>query len=1017
MVFKRPVTSVEHLYLSGKEIFSDIVIQAIIEGKGILKPDELQDALIKVSKKFPGTCLRLHKNNWINDGEPAKVILLEKYPNTREHLSEYVNMHDGFDPQGGHTVEVELAQEDNRSLVIFRSVHAVMDGRGLEFWAKAVFATLRGEKIEAADSIMTDDTFTLEKRAPIKKDEPKIPRSEGPPLNADADIQNNFSFDYDRITLKGTDPAIVAKLGIGINKLLIEKKDDKGTMMVPVDLRQEISKDEPRSTGNLSLPVFITLEKDQTWSQLLSQLLSKLQKKKYIGRSRNNLMYRRLSKRMLGVFVKSLWNFQMRKGKYITSAVVSHVGNHLFNDYSSPGFIADSIAFIPCVMPIAPLSLVITESEMKTEIIIVKGQSLFDSPRATLEEIIKSAQLDHLITDEIKKKSGAGVKKQRDLLPEPLKPVIYKDAHLGLHELFERQVLLHGEKICLVFGEHSLSYSEVNAQSNKLAHYLISRGLNHGDFVGVQLERSLESIISILAIMKAGGVYVPLDPSIPENRLQYLIEDSKPAFIIIRATQAISMSHDVQMIHIEKSAEEIAQFSNGNPAVKITSSDLCYMIYTSGSTGKPKGAMNKHSSLTNHFLWIQETLGLNSNDATLHKTPCNFDASILEIFLALQCGAKIVIAKADGHKSTHYQLNEISKHRVTFIFSVPSVLNIMLDEIGEQENTTLRLILLGGEQFSMHLYEKLRHRFPQVSVHNLYGPAEAAIEVTTFDCKQEFEGENVPIGKAIANVETFVVDEDMNLVEAGTPGELIISGIAIGSGYFGKEELTGKMFIDHPFLKNSEHKAYRTGDIVRQLADGNLVFLGRKDNQVKIGGVRIELGEIEYHLQSIPWIDQAVVVGKAISSKQSNAQMTLIAYYSFKDIENNDRNNEIRLILRDKLPGYMVPSIYVEIDRLPLNASGKVDRLNLPDPNVSIEIKIESRDTWSETEKHLAQIWESVLSSPPNRNCNFFDMGGNSILAISLIEKINESFKCNLSAPVLYEKPDFADIVIILNKS
>jgi amino acid adenylation domain-containing protein len=467
-----------------------------------------------------------------------------------------------------------------------------------------------------------------------------------------------------------------------------------------------------------------------------------------------------------------------------------------------------------------------------------------------------------------------------------------------------------------------------------LAHYLISRGLKKGNFVGVLIERSFESIISLLAIMKAGGVYVPFDPSIPENRLEYMIEDSRPVFILTLASQTIGDFHDVQLIHLDVLADKISRFSNENPEITITSNDLCYMIYTSGSTGQPKGAMNKHSALTNNFLWMQKTYGLNSKDATLHKSPCNFDASILEIFLALQCCAKIVIAEPDGHKSTHYQLAEIKKHNVTFIFSVPSVLNIMLDEIGEQQNTSLRLILVGGEQFSMHLYDKLRNRFPQVSVCNLYGPAEAAIEVTAFDCHQEFEGESVPIGKPIANVETFVVDDNMNLVEPGTPGELIIYGIAIGSGYFGKKELTDDMFIDHPFLEKNEYKAYRTGDIVRQLSDGNLVFLGRKDNQIKISGVRIELGEIEYHLQSIPWIDQAVVVGKAISSKQSNNQMTLVAYYSSNDSNDSSRNKEIRLILRDKLPGYMVPSIFIEINKFPLNASGKVDRLNLPSPNV-----------------------------------------------------------------------------------
>jgi amino acid adenylation domain-containing protein len=302
--------------------------------------------------------------------------------------------------------------------------------------------------------------------------------------------------------------------------------------------------------------------------------------------------------------------------------------------------------------------------------------------------------------------------------------------------------------------------------------------------------------------MKAGGVYVPLDPTLPENRLLYLIADSRPAFIIAMSTQAIPYSDGVKIIHIDKLQEEIVKFSDRNLNLPVSPGDLCYMIYTSGSTGQPKGAMNTHGALTNNFLWMQSTFNLNADDATLQKTPFNFDASILETFLALQCGAKIVIAKPEGHKDTSYLQEEIRKHSITFIFSVPSVLNIMLDEIEEQKNTGLRLILVGGEQFSMHLYEKLRSRFHGVSVYNLYGPAEAAIEVTTFDCSREFSGESVPIGKPIANIETFVVDENMNPVEQGTSGELIIYGIGIGSGYFGKEELTAEKFIDHPLKQN-----------------------------------------------------------------------------------------------------------------------------------------------------------------------------------------------------------------------
>ncbi len=1017
MVFKRPVTGIERLYLAGKHVFSDVVIQVIIEGEGSVDPEDLKNALARVSRQFPGTALRLYKNNWIGDGELPKVICLKEYPDTGKHLSQFVHMHEGFNPELGHTVEVEYAKKDNRTLLNFRSLHSIMDGYGLDFWIQAVFSAMRHENIPWADSTMNDDAFMKLKRAHIRKEEPFIPRCTGPVCGTDSDSADNFDFDYARLTLKGTVPAVVAKLSIGIKNLLIKNESDRGTILVPVDFRQDIEGDGRESTANLSFPVFLNLEKNQTWSQLLSQLLTKLQEKRYLARSRNNVIYKGLSMNMLARISGNLWNSQIRKGKYLLSAVVSHVGRKNFKNYSIPGFQADSVVFVPCIMPIAPLSLAITESDTKTEIILVKGKTLFSSPGETLEKIITLSGLDHLIMKDVREVPDSDINKIPVVPSKPLEPVIYKNAHLGLHELFEGQVLINSEGTCLIYGEDTLTYLDVNIRANKIAHLLLSRGMKKGDFVCVLMERSFDAIISILAIMKAGGVYVPLDISIPYDRLEYMLTDSKPAFIIIRDSQTVPVSGDLQVLNIDDLAAEIARCSDQNLNMPIVSGDLCYMIYTSGSTGQPKGAMNTHAALTNNYLWMQDTYGLNSDDATLQKTPFNFDASILEIFLALQSGARIVIARPDGHKSTGYLLEEIRKHGVTFIFSVPSVLNIMLDEMGEDEKTTLRLALVGGEEFSMHLYKKLRSRFPDVSVYNLYGPAEAAIEVTTFDCRQEFDGESVPIGKPIANVETFIVDENMNPVEPGTPGELIISGIAIGPGYFGRADLTAEYFIEHPFQKESRYRAYRTGDIVRQLPGGNLVFLGRKDNQIKIGGVRIETGEIEHHLLTIPWVDEAVVVGKKISSNQSDAQITLVAYYSAREVDDYDQNKEIRSILRKKLPGYMVPSVFVKIVRLPLNSSGKVDRLNLPDPAVFITDRVESCDTWSEVEKKLADLWEAVLGFPPNRNSNFFDMGGNSILAITLIEKINKDFQCKLQARILYENPDFADIVNMLQKS
>ncbi|RYZ56047.1 MAG: non-ribosomal peptide synthetase, partial [Proteobacteria bacterium] len=340
-------------------------------------------------------------------------------------------------------------------------------------------------------------------------------------------------------------------------------------------------------------------------------------------------------------------------------------------------------------------------------------------------------------------------------------------------------------------------------------------------------------------------------------------------------------------------------------------------------------------------------------------------------------------------------LDLIREHKVTFLSIVPSVFNLFLDEIDVQEESSLKLVFLGGEEFTRKLYDKFKQRFPKATAVNLYGPAEAAIDTLTFDCRSGFQGRTVPIGRPVANTEIFVVDESMQVVAPGESGELIIAGVQIGAGYFNRPELTQEKYIEHPFNPNSPFKAYRTGDLVRQLPDGQIEFMGRIDHQVKIRGVRIELGEIEHGLELIAGVNRAVVV-----AKDMNGDKSLVAYWT------GDTNEDLRRAMAKSLPDYMIPSLFMKLDKIPFNANGKVDRLALPE--VKVEAKVEDQFVPSNAhEKAVADVWSVLLKAPVGKRTHFFEAGGNSLLAISVVVRVNAALRIKLHPQDLLENPRF----------
>ncbi|MBF3825779.1 amino acid adenylation domain-containing protein, partial [Burkholderia pseudomallei] len=428
-----------------------------------------------------------------------------------------------------------------------------------------------------------------------------------------------------------------------------------------------------------------------------------------------------------------------------------------------------------------------------------------------------------------------------------------------IHQLFEAQVDRKPEAIALTFDGQRLGYAELNARANRLAHYLQERGVGPDRLVALCAERGIEMVVGLLAILKAGGAYVPLDPSHPPERLRRMLDDTNPVAVLVDDIGADALasfeSHVAARSPRVHLSRDIAQWRACSPANPPTPREraarrLAYVIYTSGSSGEPKGVMNEHRGVVNRLWWMQQTYALDERDAVLQKTPFSFDVSVWEFFWPLMSGARLVIAKPEGHKDPAYLSELIDRERVTTLHFVPSMLQAFLEDEGAARGCgSVKRVMCSGEALPPSLVKRFYRCLPDARLHNLYGPTEAAVDVTAWACDAEEGGASVPIGWPIANTRIYVLDGHGQPVPRGVAGELYIGGVQVARGYLNRPELTRERFVDDPFVAGG--RLYKTGDLARWRTDGSLEYLGRNDFQVKIRGFRIELGEIEAQLAKV----------------------------------------------------------------------------------------------------------------------------------------------------------------------
>jgi len=555
-----------------------------------------------------------------------------------------------------------------------------------------------------------------------------------------------------------------------------------------------------------------------------------------------------------------------------------------------------------------------------------------------------------------------------------------------IHELFEVQVARTPQAEALVFAEERLSYRELNQRANQLGNYLQQLGVGPETLVAVLLDRSVDLVVSLLGILKAGGAYVPIDPEYPAERVRYMLADCGARVLLTQATLAAHVDSPTgcTVVQLDQEWERIAQQSDMNVASAVSTENLAYVIYTSGSTGTPKGAMNTHRALCNRLLWMQQAYQLDNTDRVLQKTSVSFDVSVWEFFWPLITGAGLVLAQPGGQRDSAYLVQLLTAEQITTVHFVPSMLEVFLQEQDVERCGHLKRVICSGEALSVELQQRFFARLP-VQLENLYGPTEAAIDVSRWSCERDSERRTVPIGRPIANLRLYVLDEEQRLVPVGVTGELYIGGVGVGRGYHGRAALTAERFVPDPFSREAGARLYRTGDQARIARDGQIEYLGRRDGQVKLRGFRIELGEIEAALLQHEQVQEAVVVARA----GEGGEQRLVAYVVAKEV----RSSELRRYLQEKLPHYMVPATFVELERMPLSPNGKVDRRALPEPEVDrAGLAVEYAAPVTAVEKILVNIWSEVLGVPQvGIHDNFFELGGDSILSLRIVAKANQA--------------------------
>jgi amino acid adenylation domain-containing protein len=555
------------------------------------------------------------------------------------------------------------------------------------------------------------------------------------------------------------------------------------------------------------------------------------------------------------------------------------------------------------------------------------------------------------------------------------------DKNTNINTLFEQQVKKTPNNIAAIFNGISITYQELYNKVLQLSCLLRKKGVGREKIVGIMVERSIDMIVAILSVLKAGGAYLPIDPEYPTDRIEYMLSDSNTQILLIQSNLSEKVAFSGEIIVIDNEAiykESVTEIENIN-----FWHDLCYIIYTSGSTGRPKGVMIEHLAVYNFIRAIPNIVDFNESKRILVLTTISFDIFVLETLLPITLGMTIIIADKNQYRDPKSINKLIDKHNIDMLQTTPSRLLLLLEDLNNDFSklSSLSNILVGGEAFPEALLDKLK-QLQNTKIYNMYGPT----ETTVWSSVREMTYRNeIDIGKPIANTQIFIVDEENNLLPIDTQGEICISGYGLARGYINKDEITSESFVPNPFIPGTI--MYKTGDVGKWKPDGNIEFIGRKDSQVKLWGYRIELGEIENILGKYEGIKIAAVALKT----DTNGNKYLVGYY----VPNRDISvSDVRDFLSIHLPDYMIPSILIELDEMPFTPNGKINKKLLPDISTKRpKLKNDYKEAGNEIERNLIEIWKQVLHIDQiGVYDSFFELGGDSLKIVRMIFMIESRY-------------------------
>jgi aspartate racemase len=684
---------------------------------------------------------------------------------------------------------------------------------------------------------------------------------------------------------------------------------------------------------------------------------------------------------------------------------------------------AQAAGFTPTPMPWDnghsrfDMTLALTDSTDSLEVIIEFNTDLFEM--ATIERTLGHfrCMVEAIIADPDTPVSGLPLltaPERRRLLNEWNGPITPYPQHKSIHQLFEEQVALTPDAVALEFENQQLTYVELNRRANQLAHYLRRMGIREESAVGIMMERGLEMIVSLLGVLKAGGAYVPLDPEYPPERLAFMLTDAGVRVLLSQSSLLPRLPPvKAEIICLDEAWPKLSAESEENPESEISADHLAYITYTSGSTGQPKGVQTVHRGVV-RLVKGNDYARLDAGEVFLQFASLAFDASTFEIWGSLLNGARLVVMPA-GLPTLEELGQALKRHRVTVLWLTAGLFNLMVDEQLE-DLRGLRQLLAGGDVLSVSHVQRFLHEVQDCTLVNGYGPTES----TTFACCHRMNAavefnRTVPIGRPIANTQVYILDTNLQPVVIGAIGQLYIGGDGLARGYLNRPAQTARSFIPHPFSQKPGAQLYNTGDLARYLPNGDIEFLGRIDNQVKVRGFRIEPGEIESALASHEAVRDALVVARADEAGEKQ----LVAYVVGASGEEVPGTSQLRQFLRERLPEHMIPSLFISLDQFPLTINGKVDYRALPAPSAAqavIETAFVAPSTM--TEEILARIWSKVLSVKRiSIHDNFFELGGNSLSATQLVSQVRHTLEVELPLRDLFQYPTIAQLAVPIEEA